>query len=517
MKSTKLKEIFTVSFLLVAIGTTLAIAQTKASGSRPGPRKYKLIDLGTLGGPGSGIIESQHLLTRGGTLVGFAETSITDPYDPNCVNSDCLVQHAFEWRHGILTDLGALLGINSGTAQAVNDRGFVVGNSENGLIDPLLGIPENDAVAWDHGDIFNLGTLGGDESTAFAVNDSDHATGFATNAVPDDFSFIGGTQTRALLWQDGTMKDLGTLGGPDSFGQFINSRGQIAGFSYTSSVPGPLEIPPFDPFVWQDGKLTDVGNLGGTACNPAWLNDRGELVGDMDLPGDNTFHPFLWDGKKLRDLGTFGGDLGHAAWVNNKGVVVGGAEYPDGITVHAALWHKHEIKDLGTLSAQRCSAAASVNLSGEIVGVSWARQGFCHEPSSSVAAEDAVLWKNDTIFNLNDLVHGHPDLHLVTALQINDQGEIAGIGVPPGVPLEDYESHGHVFVLIPCSPNGEESCEAQSLSNIGNRTVTPLFNASLSRSAESEAARERVPSTIPDRLRRQMRQRYRLPMGATQK
>ena len=123
-------------------------------------------------------------------------------------------------------------------------------------------------MIWDSGRIFNLLTLGGYESTALAVNDSDQVTGFATNGVPDPFSFIGGTQTRAFLWQDGTMQDLGTLGGPDSFGQFVNNRGQLAGFSYTSLNPGPLGIPPFDPFIWEKGTMTDVGNLGGTQCNP---------------------------------------------------------------------------------------------------------------------------------------------------------------------------------------------------------------------------------------------------------
>ena len=94
------------------------------------------------------------------------------------------------------------------------------------------------------------------------------------------------------------MQDLGTLGGPDGFGQFVNNR-VTAGFSYTTSNPGPLGIPPFDPFIWEKGTMADVGNLGGTQCNPYWLNSRGELVGNMNVSGDTSFHPFLWDGEKL--------------------------------------------------------------------------------------------------------------------------------------------------------------------------------------------------------------------------
>jgi uncharacterized membrane protein len=41
----------------------------------------------------------------------------------------------------------------------------------------------------------------------------------------------------AVLWQNGTIKDLGTLGGPDSVAWQINERGEIAGQSYINSTP----------------------------------------------------------------------------------------------------------------------------------------------------------------------------------------------------------------------------------------------------------------------------------------
>lgn len=31
-----------------------------------------------------------------------------------------------------------------------------------------------------------------------------------------------------------------------------------------------------------------------------------------------------------------------------------------------------------------------------------------------------------------------------------DRGEIAGFGVAPGVPPENYETEGHAYILIPC-------------------------------------------------------------------
>jgi hypothetical protein len=50
---------------------------------------------------------------------------------------------------------------NSGSPYWINERGDVVGVSENGLLDPLNGLPEIDAVIWKHGHVIDLETLGG--------------------------------------------------------------------------------------------------------------------------------------------------------------------------------------------------------------------------------------------------------------------------------------------------------------------------------------------------------------------
>src|SRR6202043_2796098 len=57
---------------------------------------YKLIDVGTFGGPAGGLFDSQKQLTSNGTLVGWADTAVPDPYAPNCFNPDCVIQHGFQ-------------------------------------------------------------------------------------------------------------------------------------------------------------------------------------------------------------------------------------------------------------------------------------------------------------------------------------------------------------------------------------------------------------------------------------
>ena len=69
--------------------------------------RYKLIDIGTLGGPTSVVGSFTQSVDNRGIVIGAADTAIPDPYDPNCsvVNpelEDCLVQHAFQWQKGVL-------------------------------------------------------------------------------------------------------------------------------------------------------------------------------------------------------------------------------------------------------------------------------------------------------------------------------------------------------------------------------------------------------------------------------
>src|SRR5438045_6703402 len=71
--------------------------------------KYKLIDLGTFGGPASLIAPSSggpqnpaRALTSRGVVVGQAETATPDPFSPNCFNPSCLASHASRCEDGVL-------------------------------------------------------------------------------------------------------------------------------------------------------------------------------------------------------------------------------------------------------------------------------------------------------------------------------------------------------------------------------------------------------------------------------
>src|ERR1700740_3833934 len=95
--------------ITLALFATFAItipAQVSAQVQQQSEKKelirYKVIDIGTFGGPNSGNNGSSVIMNNAGTLVGFADAPTPDPYAPNCFG-DCFVQHAFEWRNGVLT------------------------------------------------------------------------------------------------------------------------------------------------------------------------------------------------------------------------------------------------------------------------------------------------------------------------------------------------------------------------------------------------------------------------------
>jgi len=380
----------------------------------------------------------------------------------------------------------------SSASRWISVNGLIAGFSENGEIDPLNpDLLEIRAVLWKHGKITDLGTLeGGYESLAAAVNSRGQVVGFADNAVPDDYSIVGlPTQTRAFLWQRGTMQDVGALpGGTDAVALTVNEGGQIVGESYTGdSVPPPPsgtcgDFPlTLHGFFSDNGRMVDLGTLGGSCTFAYALNNRGQVVGQSTLSEDETSHPYVWEGNKMTDLGTLGGTYGFATWLNDSGTVVGLATPQGDQALIAFVWKHGAISNLGVLPGNGCSGANAINSKGQIVGGS----GFniadffadCDDP-----VEHAVLWEHGRILDLNNFVPPGFDLTLNEATSINDSGEISGFGT-----LSDGTQHA--FLLIPCGARGETAgCMDSSASTIAasprkqapeNRSVSPVTRRSV--------------------------------------
>ena len=151
-------------------------------------------------------------------------------------------------------NLGSLGGDQSG-AVAVNDNGEVVGTSDGHLF------------AWTAGGgMVDLGGLGGGSASPSALNNSGQVvgTGYTATGYFHAFSYTKG----------GGMVDLGTLGGSNSFATAVSATGEVVGFSQTAHNAAT------DVFVWttQHGMVA-LGRSTTTcldfACYPAVNDARG--------------------------------------------------------------------------------------------------------------------------------------------------------------------------------------------------------------------------------------------------
>jgi probable HAF family extracellular repeat protein len=411
---------------------------------------------------------SAQSLSSGGELAGFAETDTLDAFAPACFQEDCLVAHAFRRQNGALTDLGSLDGPGySSLAFWISGNGLIAGMSQNGKINPAIpDLPELRAMLSVDGNIADLGVLpGGRYSGAFAVNNRGRVVGFSTNATSDPnpsllTETIGDPEMRAVLWQNGQIQDLTTLaGGTDSVALLVNEHGQVVGQSYTadSNSPTPFcnqAIRNLRGFIWENGTIRDIGTLGGSCAFTYALNNRGQIVGQSSVGEDVASHPYIWDPQRgITDLfnkGTLGGTYGYAQWINDPGTVVGTVGNEGDQALLAVSWTPDGIiHNLGTLDGDPCSATDAINSDGQIVGGS----GFFAAPffpACTTTVEHAFLWDRGTMLDLNGFVPPDTDLTLNEATFINDRREISGFGT-------DSNDNQRAFLLIPCGA-GTDGC-----------------------------------------------------------
>ena len=373
------------SFLLTLVAAT-SIAQTAAS-------SYSFKNIGTLRSDGSGDVFAWGI-NRLGQVAGYSYT-------------DSGAYHAIFWdpRTG-MTDLHHFV-TTSGTnsyGYGINDNGQVVGEADmanNGFSHGFLATTPT----------LDVGTLGGGDSRANAVNNLGNIVGNAENAGNNWHAFH--TSSDSPIGSPST-DDLGTLGGLWSGANAVNDANQVAGWSHTAK--GPTHA-----FFWQSGVMTDLGTLGGPQSEGHGINASGNEVGWADTDLQNTMtgewycHAFLYTASSgMQDLGTLNGFPDSAAdGVNASGVVVGYAS-----TNHtsgrrrAIVWDStNGMQDLNNLvpagSGMVLEEATGINAKGQICGygtIGGQRYAFVLSPPGIGSGttgfdlngdgRDDLLWQN---------------------------------------------------------------------------------------------------------------------------
>lgn len=321
-------------------------------------------------------------------------------------------------------DLGTLGG-DSSVAYSINDTGQIVGWAEDseGNERATLFDPTGD------GKNIDLGTLRGDESWAYSINDASQIVGSASNGVD--------------LWRHATLFDptgaganidLGAVGIDGGEALAINAAGEIVGWSYSPDLWRHATL--FDPTGV--GVNVDMSYLIGCAYS---INTAGQIVGTKTYySGGNRaiiYDPTgAYNNIELhKNMGRQPRRYGGAYAINDAGQIVGYEE------ARAALFDVTGAGnniDLGTLGGDH-SEALSINDAGQIVGSAEYTFGDTHRHATLFDPTGA-----GNNIDLNTLIDPASGWTLERADDINSSGWIVGSGINP-------QGEQHAFLLIPHS------------------------------------------------------------------
>jgi probable HAF family extracellular repeat protein len=280
-----------------------------------------------------------------------------------------VVGEQYLWQAGKVTDLTTLPGANGSSiaATAINNNGIIVGGGFNGDIPDTRGFISDGSTIKDLGRPGNFCVDYCPPTTAVDINDA--------NLVALNYVFYGGGERPVTYIQDENGNQTEVLS--DTYAVAINNNNQVVGFT-PARARGSGE-----GRLWTEGDTTTLipANapefaIFGTSI--ADINNLGQVVGagpEFSFPENSQAQ--IWSNPLSNSigtvLGTLGGNTSRASGINDSTQVVGTSNLADGSIEHAFLREDGKLVDLNTLidseSGWELTSAIEINNTGDIIGI----------------------------------------------------------------------------------------------------------------------------------------------------
>lgn len=348
-----------------------------------------------------------------------------------------LIQAKLQYQIAEVGDLGGFYS----QGFALNDSGQVTGIAGS----PHDGWEGHAFISNSDGKSTDLGTLRRDFFPRNGSNNDSGGTllgGRSINAsgqVAGTYMAEDGYYRGFLSHVNGSLTDLGSLGGKHSFANGINDAGQVAGSA--QAADGHIKAYITSP----SGELTALSGLGdGTYSSGLGINAAGRVTGFTRISngfGNDVFHAFVTNPSgQMTDVGTLGGNDSYGIGINDAGLITGASTTAEGSS-HAFVTNKKgDMIDLDVLGEKYSSTGVDINNAGQVVGsfqerllvFEYGRWGEIIGAYYKAGRDKGFVTENGMMVDLNTLlVASATGWRLEVATDINERGQITGWGVNP--------------------------------------------------------------------------------------